>query len=134
MSRARKSLLIIAAAGVLGVSAPIAALSGGLAMLSNLTKGEWTLRFRGGGAERKLCLRSGEELIQLRHKSGNCTRYVVEDGAQEVTVHYSCPGDGYGRTSIRRETSSLVQIQSEGFASDLPFQMVAEARRTGTCR
>ena len=59
---------------------------------------------------------------------------MVEDAAGEVTVQYSCPGDGYGRTNIRRESGSLVQIESQGIADGRPFQFTAEARRTGACR
>lgn len=124
--------LIAAAGGGVFFAAPIAAQVGSLAMLSNLTKGEWTVRFR-SGAERKICVRSGSELIKLRHASANCSRYVVEDGPQSVTVQYTCRGNGYGRTNIRRETSSLVQIESQGIASGSPFQLKAEARRTGSC-
>lgn len=102
-------------------------------MLNGLTKGEWTIKPRDGSAERKVCVRSGEELIQLRHNDRNCSRFVVEDEPSEVTVQYTCPGNGYGRTNIRRETNSLVQIESQGIASGLPFELAAEARRTGSC-
>lgn len=112
---------------------PIAAQSGGGAMLASLTKGEWTIRFRDGGPDRKICVRNGNELVQLRHKSSNCSRFVVEDAASQVTIQYSCGGNGYGRTSIRKETSSLVQLESQGIANGLPFQLTAEARRTGSC-
>ncbi|MEO0462309.1 MAG: hypothetical protein AAF127_04205 [Pseudomonadota bacterium] len=115
------------------VGLPLAAQSGGLAMLEGLAKGEWTVTYRDGRAERKICLKSGEELIQLRHKQSDCSRFVVEDAASKVTVQYTCPGDGYGRTDIRRETGDLVQIESQGIASGLPFQFAAEARRTGSC-
>ncbi len=104
-----------------------------LAMLDSLAKGEWTIRFRDGSPNRKICVRSGRELIQLRHGDPKCSRFVVEDGAAEVAVQYTCPGNGYGRTSIRRETGSLVQLESQGIADGLPFQFDAEARRTGNC-
>jgi len=122
-------------AGVLLTSAlPIAAAqTDSLAMLSGLTKGEWTINYRGDTPDRKICVKSGDELIQLMHTQNNCSRYVVEDGASTVTVQYTCPGDGYGRTNVRRETAALVQIESQGIASGLPFQFAAEARRTGTC-
>jgi len=129
----------VAHAAVLGGAAlllfgiPAAAQTDGLAMLTGLTKGEWTVKSRDGSTERKVCVRSGMELIQLRHTGRDCSRFVVEDGASRVTVQYTCPGDGYGRTNIRRETGSLVQIESQGIASGLPFQFDAEARRTGTC-
>ena len=57
----------------------------------------------------------------------------VEDGAARLTVQYTCPGNGYGRTSIRRETDSLVQLESQGIHQGMPFEMTAEARRTGDC-
>ncbi len=102
-------------------------------MLGGLSKGEWTIKHRDGSADRKICVRSGEELIQLRHTQGGCNRFVVEDRANRVTVQYTCPGDGYGRTDIRKETASLIQLESRGIASGLPFQIAAEARRTGSC-
>lgn len=105
-----------------------------LAMLDTLEKGAWELRFRDGTAPRSICVRSGRELIQLRHSEPGCNRFVVEDGANEVTVQYTCRGNGYGRTNIRKEGSNLVQIDSQGIADGRPFQFSAEARRTGSCR
>lgn len=133
----RKGLIAgaVLAAGLAmaGGSAPGFAQGGELSMLNGLSKGEWTVRQRDGSPNRKICLRSGRELIQLQHRAANCNRFVVEDGNEEVTVQYTCPGNGYGRTSIRRETASLVQIESQGISGGLPFQFAAEARRTGTC-
>lgn len=119
--------------GILVLAIPSAAQSEGLAMLGKLAKGEWTVKHRDGSPDRKICVRSGQELIQLRHTERGCSRFVVEDAPSKVTVQYTCPGNGYGRTYIRRETGSLVQIESQGIASGVPFQMVAEARRSGTC-
>lgn len=126
---------IAAAIGMiaLGLALPVAAQSDSLAMLDGLTKGEWTIRHRDGSADRKICVRTGEELIQLRHTEAGCSRFVVEDVANRITVQYTCPGNGYGRTNIRRETGALVQIESQGIADGLPFQFAAEARRTGSC-
>ena len=91
-------------------------------MLGSLAKGEWTITYRDGTPPRKVCLRSGMELIQLRHSGSSCSRYVVEDGSSRVTVQYTCQNNGYGRTNVRRETGSLVQIQSQGIKSGQPFQ------------
>lgn len=102
-------------------------------MLDDLSKGEWTLRYRDGSSIRKVCLRKGDELIQLQHSDANCSRFVVDDKANSVTVQYTCRGNGYGRTSIRRETNSLIQIESQGIEGGLPFEFQAEARRTGVC-
>lgn len=130
-----KSLSAAFIATVLGaLSVPTLAQGNGLAMLNALSKGEWTITFRDGSPARKICVRDGSELIQIRHAGSNCSRYVVEDGASKVTVQYTCRGDGYGRTNVRRETSQLVQIESQGIKSGLPFQFDAEARRTGACR
>ena len=123
----------LAAGAGLWLAAPGLAQGNGLAMLGSLTKGEWTIKQRGGVADRKICLKSGAELIQLKHRDAGCNQFVVEDGAARVTVQYTCPGNGYGRTSIRRETGALVQLESQGIHDGTPFQFIAEARRTGTC-
>ena len=123
----------LAVGAALWFAAPGLAQGNGLAMLGTLTKGEWTIKQRGGVPDRKICVRTGDELIQLKHREAGCNQFVVEDGAARVTVQYTCPGNGYGRTSIRRETASLVQLESQGIHDGTPFQFVAEARRTGTC-
>jgi hypothetical protein len=126
--------LALAGAGtVLGLGVPVLAQGNGLAMLGSLAKGEWTIRQRGTAPDRKICVKSGAELIQLMHRENGCSQFVVEDGAARVTVQYTCPGNGYGRTSIRRETPGLVQLESQGIEKRTPFQLTAEARRTGTC-
>ena len=133
-STKRIGALALAGAGVvLGLAVPVLAQGNGLAMLGTLAKGEWTIRQRSGAPERKICVKSGAELIQLMHRESGCSQFVVEDGAARVTVQYTCPGNGYGRTSIRRETPALVQLESQGIESRTPFQLTAEARRTGTC-
>lgn len=121
------------AGGLSGEVAPLAAQSDSLSMLRNVAKGQWTVKYRDGRPDRKVCIKSGLELIQLQHTKAGCSRFVVEDAAAKVAVQYTCPGDGYGRTNIRKETSSLVQIESQGIASGLPFQFIAEARKTGSC-
>ncbi len=103
-------------------------------MLANLAKGQWQVRFRNGAASRNICVRNGGELVQIYHQRLNCSRYVVEDGAKQVTVQYSCPSNGYGRTSIRRESASLIQIEGQGIERGRPFEFVAEARHMGACR
>lgn len=125
--------LVLAAVLGLSLSSRLAAQGQGLAMLSRLTKGEWTIKHRDGTPDRKICLRTGQELIQLRHNDRGCGHYVIEDAAAKIAVQYTCPNNGFGRTNIRRETGSLVQIESQGFADGLPFQFAAEARHSGSC-
>lgn len=115
------------------MAAPIAAQVAELGMLDTLQPGTWELRLRSDGSRRSLCVRNGRDLIQLQHRQAGCTRFVVQDEAEEVTVQYTCRGDGYGRTTIRREGSALVQLQSQGSQGGSPFALVGEARRTGPC-
>ena len=65
--------------------------------------------------------------------AGTCRRDVVAADADSVTVNYSCPGTGRGRTTIRIETPRLVQIDSQGLDHGMPFALRAEARRVGPC-
>lgn len=124
------AVLLIAAFG--GVAVPAQAPS--LAMLDALEKGRWELRERSGTTMlRSFCLGDARMLIQLQHSRSNCSRYVIADGDAEVTVHYSCPGAGHGRTTIRRETNRLIQIDTQGIAGGAPFSHAYEARRGGSC-
>ncbi len=103
-------------------------------VLNQLEGGRWELQSRGsaGGVER-ICVRDAGQIIQLRHAADSCDRRVVSDSASEVTVQYTCRGKGYGRTQVRRETSRLIQIETQGIAGGLPFVYAAEGRRVGDC-
>lgn len=131
----RRMRIAVTAAGLLAaVAVPAAGQRPALAMLGQLDAGRWELRARDGdGQVERICLPDARRLIQLRHPSDTCDRLVVNDGATEVTVQYTCRGRGYGRTHIRRETSRLVQIDTQGIADGLPFAYSAEARRVGDC-
>ena len=116
------------------MAAPGVAQAPGLAMLTQLERGQWQVRERdAAAAPRSLCLGDARVLLQLRHPGAACSRFVVEDEADIVTVQYSCPGGGSGRTSIRRETNRLVQIDTQGIANGAPFAADYEARRVGAC-
>lgn len=127
-----KLSLLVAA---LGTGSALIAQGQALAMLAKLQRGQWTVTPSDGTPARQICLGDPMQLVKLRHAgSANCSRFVVEDEPGRVTVQYTCPGNGYGRTSIRRETETLVQLESQGVAADRPFQFRAEGRRTGACR
>ena len=102
-------------------------------MLDTLTRGTWELRMRSDAPPMQVCVRTGRELIQLRHRQLTCDRFIVQDEPGEVTVQYTCRGNGYGRTTIRRESAGLVQIRSQGIQGGTPFSIEGEARRTGAC-
>lgn len=96
--------------------------------------GEWQLRTLDNSAPvRKLCISDAYDLIQLRHPGAACSRFVLANEPQTATVHYTCTGAGYGRTTIRVETPQLVHIDSQGLANRSPFQVALEARRVGKC-
>jgi hypothetical protein len=119
---------------LLTIAGPAMGAGPSLAMLDQLTPGRWEVRFREAGVPpQRLCLSSGHGLIQLRHPGAACERFVVEDGPGHVVVQYTCKGRGYGRTHIRKESSQLAQIGSQGIANGLPFEFTAEARRIGDC-
>lgn len=102
-------------------------------MLASLERGSWELRNRDDGSRQHICLQTGRELIQLRHRQPGCEQFVVQDEPDQVTVQYTCKGNGYGRTSIRRETNGLVQIRSQGIHNGTPFAIEGEARKRGDC-
>ena len=104
-----------------------------LAMLGRLEPGLWELRVREGGGIERICVDDGRRLIQLRHAGLPCRQVVAEDSASAVTVHYTCTGQGSGRTHVRLESPRLVQVESSGVAGRLPFDFTAEARRVGSC-
>lgn len=117
-----------------GVAVPALGERPALGMLDGLEQGRWELRPREpGGDVQRVCIGDARSLIQLRHPGNSCRRLVVDDTDSEVTVQYTCPGRGFGRTHIRRETTSLVQIDTQGVAEGLPFASTIEARRIGDC-
>lgn len=126
----RMSLIALgcAAASTVPAQAP------SLAMLDRLEKGSWQLRERGKDAVlQTICVGDARRMIQIQHPRSTCSRYVIEDTPNSVTVHYTCPGAGHGRTSICSETNRLVQIDTQGIAEGRPFSQAIEARRTGGC-
>lgn len=126
----RWPLAVCALAGATAVPAQAPS----LAMLDRLEKGSWQLRERGQDAVlQTFCVGDARRMIQIQHPRATCSRYVIEDTPNSVTVHYTCPGAGHGRTTIRSETNRLVQIDTQGIAEGKPFSQAIEARRTGGC-
>lgn len=119
---------------LVGSAVPATGQRAALGMLDQLDPGRWELRLREPGEPvQRLCLRDGRRLIQLRHAQHQCERFVVSDQPGDVTIQYTCPGRGYGRTHVHRESDRIVQIESQGIADGLPFNFVAEGRWIGEC-
>jgi hypothetical protein len=114
------------AGAVSPVAVPPLAASGAIA------PGSWNIVFDDGTA-RRICLQDIQLLIQLAHAGPACGRLIIQDEPDRATVHYTCPGAGWGRTSLLVETPRLVRINSQGIAGKMPFAFDAEARRVGDC-
>ncbi|HEV2569069.1 hypothetical protein [Sphingomonas sp.] len=101
---------------------------------NRIQPGSWQLRSLDGSTpSQRMCVQDPYELIQLRHPGTACSRFVLNNEAQTATVHYTCTGAGYGRTTIKVETPALMRIESQGLADRSPFQVTFEARRLGPC-
>jgi hypothetical protein len=138
-STATRALRMLAVAGACAASmigAPSSlAVHQELALLDRLQGGQWEVRDRDSiGGRSRMCIDSGRQLIQLRHMRETCKSFTIEDTAEAVTVQYTCPGHGFGRTRVRFENAQLAQVETQGVAHGLPFDMTTEARRVGTCQ
>lgn len=127
----RSRILLSALAGLCaGVAVPSIA---GAELLQELAAGKWELRERGSDAVTTICMGNRSRLIQLRHPGLSCEWMVLDRSADVLTVQYTCPRHGYGRTQIRRETNQLIQMETQGIADGLPYQQRLEGRRVGAC-
>ncbi|MEO9600959.1 hypothetical protein [Parasphingorhabdus sp.] len=103
-------------------------------LLDGIMQGQWTLTDRSSGLPGKpLCLGNPELLLQIQHGETSCTRYVIENTPKKLRVSYKCRGAGHGVTEIKAESSTLLQISSQGIRNNAPFSFNVEARRTGSC-
>lgn len=101
---------------------------------ARIQPGAWQLRALDGSAPpQRLCIADAYDLIQLRHPGAACSRFVLANEAETATVHYTCTGAGYGRTTIKVETNQLIRIDSQGLVNRAPFDTAFEGRRLGKC-
>ena len=105
-----------------------------LSALSSLQPGRWQLSSHDRTfAKRSICLGDPRALLQLRQPTAACSRFVIANQPDTATVHYTCPGSGHGRTTVRVETPGLAQVDTQGFIDNAPFDLSIEARRMGEC-
>ena len=110
---------------------PVAAQAPG--PLAQVERGSWQLAGPSGAAIATVCLGDPLLLAQPQHGPQPCTREILSSDAHSVTVNYTCPGMGRGRTQLRVETPRLVQIDSQGLHYGAPFALRAQARKIGPC-
>lgn len=121
---------IVVAAGLLAGAAALPS----ILAFNRIQPGSWQLRALDSSAPaQRLCIADAYDLVQLRHPGAVCSRFVLTNDAQTATVHYTCVGGGYGRTTIKVETGQLIRVESQGIANQSPFEMALEGRRTGDC-
>ncbi|NCP11339.1 MAG: hypothetical protein GW859_05180 [Sphingomonadales bacterium] len=130
---ARWAIKTAMATAMLALAWPAPAFAPDLLLLGRIEKGNWALRPARDGAVRNICVRSGGELLSLRHRGPGCARYVIENRAGELTVHMTCGKAGHVRTTLRYETPRLIQLDTQGLDGTAPFSESYEARRTGGC-
>ena len=136
MSVMRLLLLpIIALATLAGPGRTQNSAPGTMPALAVVQTGQWLLKSRTKPAEsRALCVSDVRALLQVQHGAAICNRFVISNSQHETTVHYTCPGAGHGRTTIKVETPRLIQIESQGIAKQAPFAFELEGRRVGECK
>ena len=106
-----------------------------LTALSRLEPGLWQIRqlANRSAPAKSICVADPAMLTQVEHRNSPCSRLVIANEAESATVHYTCPAHGFGRTSVRVETSRLAKIDTQGIVDNAPFAYRAEARRVGAC-
>ena len=117
---------------LLGADELAAQRQGGLALLDGIERGQWLLRESAGG-ERRLCVGNPAMLLQIEHGRDQCEHFVMSQARDTVTIRYTCPNHGHGRTTISVETPRLIRIETQGVADGAPFSEEFEARRAGNC-
>jgi hypothetical protein len=121
-------------AAFIGMTVAAPAQTPGLVLLDGLKSGAWVLKPRGSTEDgQRVCLGDPKLLLQIQHSGATCSRYVIEDNPKSLRVSYKCGGLGHGVTTIRKESSGLVQIQSQGIENNAPFSFSVEGRHVGAC-
>ena len=135
LSRRLLALLGATLAGSAALAAQTGTAEAPLAALARLEPGLWQMREIGNpnAAPLKLCVADPAVLMQLQHRQAPCSRLVISNDTNQATVHYTCPANGFGRTSLKVETPRLAKIDTQGIMDKLPFEFRFEARRVGEC-
>ena len=127
-----RAIFVLGGVGAVSALAGTADVRPPLPALAMLQPGLWQLKTE-GQPPRNACIADPHALIQLRHRADACGRLVIANERLTATIHYSCPGAGWGRTTVKVETPRLARIDTQGIAENEPFAFTVEARRLGPC-
>ncbi|WP_404370951.1 DUF3617 domain-containing protein [Sphingomonas sp. MMS24-J45] len=118
--------------GALAAAAPARAPT--LTALTQIEPGQWQFKSAGSSAAPSTsCIADADTLIQYGHASLQCQRFIIANEANIATVHFTCPGSGHGRTSVKVTTARNFSLDTQGIINGAPFEEQYEARRIGAC-
>jgi hypothetical protein len=125
----------LSAVATVGVAAALPQLKPINAMAA-VQPGLWSIHAldRGESDIPAICVSDTTRLLQFRHPNQTCSRFVIADTPHVATIQYSCPGAGWGRTSVRIISPGQLRLDTQGIADNAPFALAAEAKRIGDCR
>ena len=102
--------------------------------LQSSEPGLWEVSDPSGARKtQRLCLRDMSALAQIEHSGRQCTRVTIADEATKATIHYTCVGGGFGRSTLEPVNPRNVRLVTQGIAGGLPFHYSLAARRVGSC-
>jgi hypothetical protein len=101
--------------------------------LALLETGKWSVKSNDGSSARELCLGDPVQLVRLEHAGMACRDESVAGEPRGATIQYSCPGHGYGHTTLRIETPRVATIETQGLVDGRPFAYRGTARKLGPC-
>jgi len=105
-----------------------------LAVVGAIEPGQWQIKEIGTTTPpRSLCVNDPDMLVQLDHKGGDCSRFVIDDQPRLAVVSYICPAAGRGRTIIRLESPKDLRLETQGVFAGVPFDRSFHAHRLGPC-
>jgi hypothetical protein len=87
----------------------------------------------GKGERPRLCIADPMVFASYEHRGKPCTRVVISDGPNGAVIHYTCPGGGFGRSTVKALTPRSLRVDTQGIADGAPFQYIFQARRVGDC-
>jgi hypothetical protein len=117
---------ILAAAAAIAAPRPAA--------LAQAAPGLWEVyRLPGAREVTHECVGDVTVLAQYEHRHQRCTSSIVSDGPIATVIQYSCPGGGFGRSTLTMITPRSLRIETQGISDNLPFNYQLQARRVGDC-
>lgn len=131
MTRRATNILFAVGAGALLLSAAAAKVP---ASLSQVRPGLWEVSGAPGApGPARQCVAETAVLAQFEHRGRSCTRVVIRDQPAAAEIHYTCPGAGFGRTTLTVLTPRSLRIETQGISRRAPFHYTLQARRIGDC-